>query len=174
MTVIQAVRNLLDSPAWTPSVSGRPHDVPQPQFVEEKDQIQESLSARDVAYVRDGGDETWDVLGFGATEALIDYVVTVELRSTNRNRSDGYVDGQVRMFGERGAGSLGANESGRWPGLTGETKRVLTEESHRYKEFDVFAVGLRVKNNSDMMGPNSWRADVTVPLKELRELDTTT
>lgn len=174
MTVIQAIENLLQA-NWTSSISGRPLDVPKPDFSKEKEEAQERLRTKDVARVVDGGDEDHTPLGFGWTHENIEWVVTVELRTADRRVNDQQVEGRYRLYGERGAGSLGDNESGRWPGLAGETQRIIFDNRKGFAEFDIVGHELRVQDQSDKTGVGHYRADVYIPLKNLASsIDTST
>jgi hypothetical protein len=175
MTVIQAIENLLDSNEWTPSITGRPNDVPKPVFTKEKEDMKQTLRTRDVARVIDGGDEQHTPQGLGWGHERIEWVVTVELRTADRTVEGTSVDGRHRLFGERGAGSLGSNEVGRWTGLVGETQRILRDNRKGFAEFDIVGAELTVQDQSDLGGPGYYRADVLIPLTRVAtEIDTST
>lgn len=174
MTVIQAVEALLEQ-NWVPSISGRYHDVPKPQFVREKDDVMKTLRHTDVAYVRDAGDEDHTPQGFGWTHENVEWVVAVELRSLDRTENGSSVNGRTRTFGYRNtdatadANGLDPLEAERWGGLTGEVKRILRENRKGVAEFDLVGDGLRVNDQSDMGGSNYYRADVVIPLTNLAD-----
>lgn len=174
MTVIQAIENLLDN-NWTASISGRPNDVPKPTFVRDKDKIQDRLNTKDVARVTSGGPTEHTPQGFGWTHQTVDWVVVVELRSADRRLDGTFTDGRLRMRGERGAGSLSANEAPRWGGLVGETKRVILDNRKGFEEFDLVGDALRDEDQPDLGGAGYYRVDVFVPLTNLAEsIDTST
>jgi hypothetical protein len=168
MTVIQAIENLLEA-NWTATVSGRPLDVPQPTFTQEKEDLKEALSTKDVARIVDGGDEQHTPLGFGWTHETIEWTVTIELRTADRRINGTKINGRHRLYGERGAESLNANESGRWPGLVGETQRILLDNRKGFAEFDLAGTDLRVQDQSDLTGVNHYRVDMVVPLTNLAD-----
>jgi len=174
MTVIQAIEHVLDT-AWERSISGRPMDVPKPKLVRQKEDIKESLRTTDVARITDGGDEEHTPLGFGWTHETVDAIVAIELRTTDRIEEGWNVDGRHRLYGKRGGGTLGDNEAGRWPGLTGETKRIIRDNRRGFAEFDLVGTDLRVRDQSDLGGAGYYRADVIVPLTNLADpIDTST
>lgn len=174
MTVIQAIEGLLSN-NWEPSISGRVHEVPQPEFIKEKANVKESLRTHDAAYVRDGGDEVHTPQAFGWTHENVEYTVTVELRSANRTVNGTSVDGRIRMFGYRNTDSatdsngLDPLEAERHGGLTGECKRILKANRKGFAEFDIVAGELRVLDQSDLGGKKYYRADVQIPLTNVAD-----
>lgn len=180
MTAIQAIEALLEQ-HWQPAITGRYHDVPEPTFVREQEEMKQSLRTQDVAHVVDGGAEEHTPLGFGWTHETVDDTVVVQLRSADRRINDAPVDGRIRTFGYRNTTDavdehgLEPLEEERWGGLAGETKRILLAHRKGVAEYDIVADGLRVEDQSDLAGPGYYRADVQVPLTETaRDLDTST
>lgn len=184
MTVIQAIRMLLDS-EWTSSIEGRVNDVPKPLLVEEKKNLKDDLRTQDVAHVGDGGPVESTPMGFGWTHERIDATVVVQLRSADRD-GDVATDGRHRMFGERfsatvsGSSGVGEtlvgdhSEAERYGGLVGETERLMKAHRKGFAEFDIVADGLRVEDESTLAGPGYYRADVYVPLANVASpIDTT-
>lgn len=178
MTVIQAIEALLET-NWQASITGRHHDVPAPEFVQEQDEMQKRLRTQDVAHVIDGGDEEHTPLGFGWTHETIDAVVTVQLRSADRRIEGTPVDSRIRTFGYRNTTGevdqygLDPLEAERWGGLAGETKRLILANRKGFAEFDIVGDQLRVQDQSDLAGTGYHRADVQIPLTNIAsEIDT--
>lgn len=159
MTAIQFVAQLLEAD-WEPSVTNRSTDVPEPLFVEEKDEAQSNLRTHDTAHVTDGGDLDLEYLGFGVTHKGIDALVTVQLRTADRRENDAPVNGRHRLFGERPAATTSAD---RHAGLAGETLRILESYRHGVAEFDRVIPG-PVRDQSDLTGVGHYRADLDVAL----------
>ena len=165
MTVRQFIKNLLEN-NWTASASGRPNDVPQPEIVLEKTQVQNRLRNSDTIHVVTGGPESFDFQGFGAAAERADRLVTCDIRTAKR----GDTPGLIRMVGERDAN----NDRPRWGGLIGETRRIINTKRRGHKEFDRIHAEEATPVLEDG-GKNYYRAAVQVRLEEYgAEIDTST
>lgn len=174
MTEVEWVMNLLEA-EWTPSISGRANDIPEPTFTLEKKESNARTRHQDVGYVVSGGDTNYTPLGFGWTHQSIDTIVAIEYRAAQRAVSGGYDDPNKRMLGSP-TGTDGTEAPDRWDGITGETTRILLDNRKGRGQWSlVGADTLRIVDNVDTGGKNYVRADVVVGLKNVASsIDTST
>jgi hypothetical protein len=88
----------------------------------------------------------------------------IDIRAKQRNTDDANVfeDPYKRVFGVRDDN----NEAHRWPGLAGETLRILMDRWRGDKEFDLVTPP-EINDNSHQTGPNSARATIDVELERI-------
>lgn len=178
MSEVEFIRNLLERD-WTPSITGRTTDVPQPTFTLEKSDREANLRSQDVGYVASGADTTYTPQGLGWNHRQVETAVVVEYRVATRTTATGYDDGYNRLYGERtGADGVGAPD--RWDGIVGETERVILDNRVRTAEWDRVGAnssgeGITVRDLQDLGGANYYRADVLIPMDIIADqIDTST
>lgn len=161
MSALQYTENLLDA-NWEESVSGRERDVPQPQLIRESAESlrKMNLDQNDAALLRDGGITTIEPQSFGWAQERLVSRVTIDLRTTGEA---GSTHGRERLWGYRGVGGLNDNESERYGGLVGETKRIMDSVRKGDNDFDLVLV-TEENDLSAQMGGQIWRASVEVQL----------
>lgn len=165
---------LADSGRWTKSISGRPNDVPKPAFTLEGDDTKLSLRTEDYIEIEDGGVTSITPQSVGWDEEKRQRVVSVDIRTATRRVQGTKTDGRIRMYGERGGGTLNANEAPRWGGVAGEASRVLHEVRDRDQEFDVVET-FEARDLSGELNPGHYRVVLEVELtQQAYTIDTST
>lgn len=124
-TGVQFAEHILNH-RWTPTIEGRPNDVPHPTVVRESDADKRRMddAREDHAMIQNGSVSTIEPRSLGWSEERKVTHVTVMLRTT---------ESRERLWGHRDAD----NDSERYGGLTGETKRVFDAVRDRHKEYDL-------------------------------------
>lgn len=164
MSEVEYLENLLDA-GWTETVTGRPHDVPKPKFVTSTENLQQRLRRNDVVYITAAGPTNITPRGFEETEYVANMQIDIRAKRRNIDRDDlsnVFEDAYERMFGVRDNN----NEGNRWPGLVGETLRILMDNWRGDKEFDLITPP-EINDNSHQTGPNSARAVIDVELERV-------
>lgn len=152
MTAVQYVQEVLDA-NWTPSITGRPNDVPKPEMVRESQlgDRRMNLDHNDYLVISDGGISDISPQSLGWTEEELTSRVTVDIR-TSQSRE--------RLWGERD----GNNDGPRYGGLVGEAKRIIDTKRKGDKEFDLI-IGFEANDLSGQMGGHIWRATFDIRLE---------
>lgn len=182
MTTLQFVENTIRD-EWQSSISGRPHDVGElgadlsnNQYIRlvyesDADWSQMDLANYDYLVLRDGGDVNIIPKSFGWTEEEVVSRVDVDIR-TRGHPSEGR-PGRIALYGERGAGNLGANERPRWGGLAGEVERTIKTVRKGEEEFDIINIDV-IDDVSSQMGGQIWRAVVQIRFESKADVIDTT
>lgn len=183
MTEVEQIKNLLERD-WTPSITGRTTDVPDPgkgeiRWVLEKSERESRLSTTDVGYVTSGADTTYTPQGLGWASEQVETAVVIEYRAVTRTHPNSYDSGYHRLFGQpTGTDGVGAPE--RWDGITNETRRVILDNRTRTGGWtrigtDSTGAALEVRDLQDLGGNKYYRADVWIPMDQLADaIDTST
>jgi hypothetical protein len=162
---IQYVHALIDA-NWTPSITGRVVDVPEPDIYIENDEDDRrfDLALGDVAVVEDGGQATKDPRSFAWTEERKLEKATVDLRTSGEA---GAVSGRERLNGVRDSN----NVAERYGGLAGEVERIVDGVRTGDKEFDLIE-GHTFNDISAQMGSGTWRGVFEIDLDQrVTEID---
>lgn len=168
---------------WTPSVSGRSTDVPDPDatppritWTLDRSQREARLQTRDVGYVTTATDTTYTPFDLGWRNEQVEGSVVIEYRTARRSNTAAgvYDDPYERLHGKRtGTDGVGAPDD--WDGIVGETERVILDNRKGEGEYrrvgnDSTGQGIVVRDLADLGGVNYYRADVVVPLEAIREV----
>lgn len=139
---------------WTPSVTDRANDVPQPPTYKAADEDVARVTQQhdDVIFVTDG-DVSATPRSFGWSEKKIEETISIDIRtSVNRRRLKGGRDNN--------------NDPERYGGLRGECERILDSVRRGHKEYD-WIDGYEFKDISEDVGYGFWRGVWEVRLTQL-------
>lgn len=180
MTSLQYIEEVLRN-NWSSSISGRPHDVGDIvgeggddtiKIVYESDDEWRRMDLANWDYIvlRDGGLVESSPQSFGWTQEDIVSRIDIDIRTTGHPADNR--PGRIALYGERGAGTLNANESPRWGGIAGEAHRIVKSVRRGEKEYSIVGTDA-VDDLSAQMGGQVWRALVQARLEiRSRTIDT--
>lgn len=131
---------------WQSDISGRIEEVPEPSVIIAGDEDTTRVNFQnDQIFVRDGGPQGLTPKGAGWGHEESETLVTLDIRTTqSRGRLEGFRDEN--------------NESERYGGLRGETKRILDSVRKGDKEYDLIE-GFEWNDLSEEVGFGNWRGE---------------